>query len=276
MDPICIAGAGRVGQALGRLLRLAGEPVVAIASRTFSQAERAAAFVGGEARAASYEETEGRVLICAPDDAVADVASRVGSRTRIALHTCGSRGPEILLRLRERGVAVGSLHPLQTFPTPDAGVERLPGCAFAVAGDPEAAEWAAAIVALLGGTTLTIQNHALYHAAAVMASNYVVALLGAAESLMEMAGVRRDDALPALAPLIRASVENTIALGPARALTGPLQRGDAGTIALHMEALREAPERVRELYRSAGLQTLTIPRRGEGISEIERILQERN
>ena len=269
-----------MGQALGRLLRLAGEPVVSIASRNLEHAQRAAAFVGGHTRAISYEDAEGRVLICVPDAAVTDVAARLSSRTRVALHTCGSRGPEILNDLRARGVACGSLHPLQTVPTPEAGLEQLPGSTFAIAGDAAATAWAGAIISLLNGTRLLIRHNALYHAAAVMASNYVVALLGAAESLMEMAGAAREDALPALAPLIRASVENTFALGPARALTGPVQRGDAGTIALHMEALRQAPERLRELYRSAGVQTLAIAREGalpdDHASEIERILHQRN
>ena len=269
-------------QALGRLLKLHGEPVLRVASRTPEQARRAAEFIGGGVQPVAYDELGGRVIVCVPDDAVEAVAARLSDRASIVLHTSGSRGPEALDVLSRRGVACGSLHPLQTVPTPQAGVDRLPGCMFAVAGDAAAAEWAQQIVSLLKGSTILIAPgcHAVYHAAAVMASNYVTALLGAAESLMAIAGVTREQALPALAPLVRAAVENALTLGPVAALTGPVQRGDARTVASHLEALRSAPAEVADLYRAAGRQTLTMAReRGlpdQAVASIERILNERN
>ena len=115
----------------------------------------------------------------------------------------------------------------------------------------------------MDGSVLEIEDRLrpLYHAAAVMASNYLVALLGAAEAMMIAAGAPREAAMPALSPLIRSTIDNALRLGPVAALTGPIQRGDAGTVAGHLEALTSAPEPVTSLYRAAGLATLDIARR---------------
>jgi predicted short-subunit dehydrogenase-like oxidoreductase (DUF2520 family) len=147
-------------------------------------------------------------------------------------------------------------------------VAALPGCAFGITGDGQAAAWAERIATLLGGRALRIafDRRPLYHAAAVMASNYVVGLIDAAGILMNAAGVEEPEALCALAPLVRASAENALSLGPQRALTGPIERGDVETVALHWRALRTAPASVRDLYRSAALHALRLAR-GRGLSE---------
>lgn len=258
-----------MGQALGRLLRERGEPIAAVASRTPERAAEAAAFVGGGAKAFGYRELPqyaARILIAVPDEAIADVArvlAEAGMHRGTALHTCGTRGPEALAPLAAMGVACGALHPLQTVANPEEGVRALPGVAFAIDGDGEAGVWAEHLVALLGGLALRISAEArpLYHAAAVMASNYVVTLISAAVILMKEAGVEESLALRALAPLARTSVENAADLGPAAALTGPIARGDAATVRAHLAALEGGPEPVESLYRIAGLATLELARR---------------
>lgn len=285
-DPIGIAGAGRIGQAVGRLLRERGEPVVAVASRQPGHAEAAAAFVGGGAKAVSYSrlpELAGRLLIAVPDDAVAQVAgvlAEAGMSRGAALHTCGTRGPEALAPLAARGVSCGAFHPLQTVASPEQGVLSLPGVAFGITGDGPAGAWAERIAALLGGQVLRIPSHRrpLYHAAAVMASNYLVGLLDGVVILMGAAGVDEDQALRAIGPLVRASVTNALALGPLKALTGPVERGDMETVSIHLKALAEVSAPVRELYRAAGLQVLGLARR-RGLSaakarKLEELLQE--
>jgi len=265
---IAIAGAGRIGQALGRLLRERGEPVVAVASRSPERARAAARFVGG-VRAVGYSEAPecaSRVLIAVPDDALSSVAEAVagaGMKDGACLHTCGTRGPEALAVLAAQGVSCGALHPLQTVASPEQGLSALPGAAFAVTGEGPAAAWAQRIVALLDGLVLRIpaERRPLYHAAAVMASNYVVGLIDAAVMLMGAAGVEEDRALRALAPLVRASSMNALTLGPLKALTGPIERGDVETVSLHMQALAETSAPVREFYRSAGLYVVTLARR---------------
>lgn len=290
-DAIGIAGAGRVAQAIGRLLAERGERVVAVASRNPAHAAAAAAFIAGEAgetacAAVSIEQLPvraGRVLIAVSDDALAEVARRLagaGMSAGAVLHTCGARGPEILEPLSRAGVSCGVLHPLQTVASPAQGVRDLPGAAFAISGDPGAVAWAGRICALLECTPLSIApgRMPLYHAAAVMASNYMTALIDAAVILMVAAGIDEKTALGALGPLVRASVENTLAMGPGQALTGPIQRGDAETLRRHIDSLAGVPGAASELYRSAGRCALELARR-QGLDErkagrIERLLEE--
>jgi len=165
-------------------------------------------------------------------------------------------------------------------PTPEGGVRSLPGIAFAIDGEGEALEWAGRIVALLGGKTLRIRpdKRALYHAGACTASNYAVAIVDAAVMLMGAAGVEEDMALDALAPLVRASFSNALEIGPVKALTGPVSRGDAETVSAHLGGIAAAPESVRRLYRSAALHALEVARRrglaGERARKVKELLLE--
>ncbi|HEX5430531.1 MAG TPA: Rossmann-like and DUF2520 domain-containing protein [Bryobacteraceae bacterium] len=283
--PIGIAGAGRIGQALGRLLRDRGERVIAVAGRDLTRTQQAAAFIGAGVKALAYAELPahaGRILIAVPDDALAEVAAvlaRSPHPPQAAVHTCGSRGPEALSPLQAIGVSCAALHPLQTAATPEQALAALPGSGFAIDGTGPAKDWAFEICRMLNGTPLEIaaETRPLYHAAAVMASNYVIALLDAAVILMREAGIGQEEALQALGPLARASVENALALGPLQALTGPIERGDAGTVSSHLRAMGEVSEDIRELYRRAGLYTAQMARRkirGADRGEIESILRE--
>jgi len=267
-QPIGIAGTGRLAQALGRLLRQAGCPVTAIAGRDPVRAQQAAAFVGVRSvTLAELARVASRWLIAVRDEALATVAAelaRAGARTGIALHTSGVRGPEALAPLADSGVSCGALHPLQTVATPEQGVHALRGSAFAITAEGAAADWAEQIVHAAGGWTLRIPapRRAAYHAAAVLASNCLVGLLDAAVSLMSVAGIEPHEALRALAPLVRASCENALALGPAAALTGPVRRGDLETVSLHWQALADAPPTVREIYRVCSLHLIALARLG--------------
>jgi predicted short-subunit dehydrogenase-like oxidoreductase (DUF2520 family) len=271
-EPIGVAGTGRVAQALGRLLHTRGEPVVAVAGRNPERTARAAEFIGAAAVSfAQLPERAGRILIAVSDGALAEVARELaaaGMHRGVALHTCGAHGPEILEPLARVGVACGVLHPLQTVATREIGLPNLPGSAFGIAGDAAAVAWGERIAALLDGTALHIApgTMAAYHAAAVMASNYVTGLLDAAAILMKTAGIGEETALGALAPLIRAAVENSVALGPEKALTGPIERGDVDTVRRHLRSLGAAPPSVSGLYRAAGLHVLEMARR-RGLAE---------
>lgn len=264
-SPVGIAGAGRVAQALGRLLKTRGEPVTFVASRTIDHARTAARFIGGDVQAVSYAELAehaGRVLVAVPDSALEAVAAAVGAKSGIVLHTCGTSGPEALRAVVEAGVSCGTLHPLQTISDPESGVEALVGAAFSISGDPAALDWAEHIARTANGRVLRIasEHRPLYHAAAVMASNYLTALLGAAQTLLCAADVDPEEALQALGPLARTSIENALRQGPVAALTGPIERGDVSTISLHLDALADIRGPIRRLYRAAGLQTLELAR----------------
>jgi predicted short-subunit dehydrogenase-like oxidoreductase (DUF2520 family) len=283
MQPdIAIAGAGPVAQALGRALRERGVEIACIASRNPLRAEAAAAFLGGGCLPVAYSAVPSHashVLVAVSDRAIAPVAEELArdqGRLRIALHTCGSYGPEALAPLQAVGVSCGGIHPLQTIRDASQGADSLRGAAFAICGDAAAANWAEEIAALLGGAVLRIAPGArhLYHAAAVMAGNYVTALLDCAEQLLLLAGVPPEDALRALVPLVRTSVDNAVRLGAVEALTGPVMRGDAATVGEHVRALRDAQESIGELYRAAGLHALRMAgQRGLGGEEAASVRQ---
>ena len=172
------------------------------------------------------------VLIATPDTVVADVAAAILPGRAVVAHVAGSLGLDVLAPHDRRA----ALHPLMSLPDAEIGAERLTGGWFAVAGDPLVADLAAA----LGGRTFEIadDDRALYHAAAAVASNHLVALLGHAQRLGASVGVPAD----ALMALALGSAENAVALGPAAALTGPAARGDEATLAAHRDAIgRRAP-----------------------------------
>ncbi|GJM37874.1 MAG: hypothetical protein DHS20C19_12410 [Acidimicrobiales bacterium] len=229
-----IVGAGRAGGALARALTAAGWPEPTMFGRG---ADPAAVGVDADL-----------VVIATPDDAIAGVAAALRRRPEVTVaHLAGSLGVDAL----GDHPRVAAIHPLVSMPDAGTGAARLPGAWFAIAGDPRVQQ----IVAALDGHAFHVADadRAVYHAAAVVASNHLVALLGHAERIAATAGVPFD----AFTGLIRGSVENVASLGPAAALTGPAARGDEATIDRHLAALSEderAPyaAMVREARRLAG------------------------
>lgn len=268
-EKVGIAGAGRVARALGRALYERGVDVAYVASRHRDRAQAAAEFIGPFTTAVEYSELpshSGRLLIAVSDSAIESVASLLangGARDGIALHTCGGKGAEALRALSDCGVACGTLHPLQTVREGQGSASALTGISFAVSGDEKAVAWAEEIARLLEGHVLRIRPECqvLYHAAAVMASNYITTLLDVAQELLVSAGLDPAEAIRALAPLVRTSVENAVTLGTTATLTGPIARGDSDTVASHLNALSNRGERVRHLYSVAGLNALAIAER---------------
>ena len=223
-----------------------------------------------------------RVLIAVSDCAIAEVAQRLcrsAGTGGIALHTCGAKDESELDALRAKGFACGTIHPLQTIASPEGGAASLPGCTFAISGDAAALGWARAIARLLDGGVLGVnrENRALYHAAAAMASNHLVALADAAQQMLAKAGgVDGETAMQALAPLVGTTLANVLERGPAWALTGPIERGDAETVRRHLSSMPQGT--IMELYRAAAKQTLDLARR-KGLNEqaaaaIDRALKE--
>lgn len=280
--PLAIAGTGRVAQALGRRLVLGGWPVVAVAGRDAGRTEQAASFIGPGTGASSFAGLAAwspYVVIAVPDDAITEVARQIG-RAEAAIHTSGLYDVEPLTPLRERGCACASMHPLQTVATPEQGVEALAGAWFSISGDEAACRLAGELVAAAGGRTFSVagKRRPVYHAAAVMASNYVVALLDAAVMLMERAGVEGGAARLALGPLVKSAAANALDMTPERALTGPIRRGDKGTLKLHCRELNSADPAIARLYGALGRQTIHLAVRAgltpEAASQLEMILSE--
>ncbi len=218
-------------------------------------------------------------VLSVPDAALEDVARELaealnaarfpaGRDSRIAvMHTSGATSTEVLASCADRGCLTLSFHPLQTFSDPATGIDRLPGTTVAVTpgpgGDPEEA-WrlGGRIARAIGATACRLgeEHRVLYHSAATVASNYLVTLGYVAENLLCAAGFPRETALPALLPLMRGALDNLTNQGSVAALTGPLSRGDTGTVAAHLSGLdRESPA-ISTLYRELGLATLDIVR----------------
>ena len=210
---IHIVGPGRAGRSLGIALHNAGWPPPAFFGRGD---DVAGVGVGADV-----------VVVATPDDVIADVAASLPHTDAVVVHLSGSRG------LQELGEhpRVGALHPLVALPEPETGAARLVGAWFAIAGD-EAVD---RIVEVLEGRSFTVadEDRARYHAAAVVASNHLVALLSQVEVIATSVGVPFD----ALLDLADGSLANVRSLGPAAALTGPASRGDEATIRRHLAAL---------------------------------------
>jgi predicted short-subunit dehydrogenase-like oxidoreductase (DUF2520 family) len=276
---ISVVGAGRVGTALAVLWQRAGHRIVAVAGGAATPG-RAAAHLPGvpvldDASAARDAEV---VLIATPDDAIAAACAQVAPALRpgaAVIHASGATGLDALEAAGRRTL---SLHPLQTCPTVEAAVERIPGAAFAVTAlDEEGYALGERLALDAGGRPFRLADEAkpLYHAAAVFASNYLVTVTALAEELERSAGV--PDPLDALAPLQAATLANVERVGPAEALTGPAVRGDAATVRKNLEALAaHAPEAVGPYVVLADLALALAERAGRlpghGRGAVEEVL----
>ena len=265
---IAIIGPGVVGTTLGILAARAGYEVVAVAGRSDRHARAAAERIGPAIRATTAVEAARAaklVLLTVPDDAVEPLCQElaragVPGPGAVLAHCSGALSSEVLTPARRLGAAVGSMHPLQTFPNVAAGLERAPGAFFFCEGDERAVEALEALARAIGGKAvrITSTDKLLYHAAAVMACNYLTALLDAALTVAGHAGIPPEQALEALQPLVRATIDNVFAAGPASALTGPIARGDCRLIDRQYRRLAQADARLGELYAAVGLWTVEL------------------
>lgn len=205
------------------------------------------------------------VVLAVPDDAIAPLArslARAGSLAphQVVLHLSGLLDHEALAALSDSGAALGSLHPLQTLVEPERVPEHLRGAWAAVEGMPRAVEMAERLARDLGMRPFRMraEDKARYHAGAVFASNYFVVVEAVAQDLLRSTGLSETDAWSALAPLVGGTLDNLAKRGPLGALTGPVARGDAETVARHLAVLSGDQ---RELYRQLGTLALDLARR---------------
>ena len=242
-----LVGPGRAGTSLALAMQDRGWTLRAVAGRAADAASVLAAStrLGAPARdVAAVGADADVVLIATPDAAIADAAAATAPGLRrgaLLLHLSGACTLDELdkLRVARPDVEVGSLHPLQSLPSPDTGVARLPGSWCAIAG-PAAVE-RLAITLGMRPFRVADRDRVRYHAAATIASNHVVALLGQAARVAAAAGVPP----AALVPLVRATLDNVEELDARDALTGPVARGDVDTVARHLDAL---PADERDAY----------------------------
>jgi predicted short-subunit dehydrogenase-like oxidoreductase (DUF2520 family) len=262
---VAVVGAGRVGTAVAVLLRDAGHRIVAVSGRE-GTARRAAVHLPGVVvrDAAEAAAAADIVILGVPDDALEATATALADAGAFhpgawVVHLSGAAGLDVLAPVRAAGARTLALHPLQTFPDVEGAIERIPGCAVGVTAEDERGDALGARLAEdLGARPFRLPERArpLYHAAAVFASNYVVASIGRADQLFGVAGI--GEAADALMPLVRATVDNIARLGVGAALTGPAVRGDAGTVARNIAALAESAPDAVAAYVAMAREALTL------------------
>jgi predicted short-subunit dehydrogenase-like oxidoreductase (DUF2520 family) len=199
------------------------------------------------------------VWITTPDGAIASVCEEIAGKKGFApgatvIHCCGAHSAEILSSAHGCGARILSIHPLQTMADTDQAVANLPGSFFALDGDDEAIEMGKTMIEALGGTVMVIPSEGkmLYHAAAVVACNYFVALVFQALRMFESIDIDPDKGLPALMPLIHGTVRNLERVGVPKALTGPIERGDLKTIEGHLAAFDRLMPQGKRVYAEMG------------------------
>lgn len=259
-----IVGGGAVGTALGVALTRAGWPVHAVASRDAGRRERFAALVEGARGFAEpqalIEEVE-FIILAVPDDALATLASSVRLYSGQAMvHTSGVLGADVLEPAMAAGTQVGAFHPLVAFADTERAIAALRGATVAIEGDDQLAGLLADMADALGATAVRLAegSKAAYHAAAVLAAGGFIALLDAIAELGAVAGLDEAGSLAVYGPLIEGTLGNARALGIRQALTGPMTRGDVGTLAAHLAALRDHAPGALPLYVAAGHREVAL------------------
>ena len=254
---VAIIGAGRAGRVFARRLHEHGWKIEAVVTQSEPSARRAVRFIGAGHPSASISARvfgAQTILVATPDSAIPGVAAelaRTGGpelRGKVVLHTSGALSSNSLDLVREQGAATGSIHVMQTFT--GIGLPSLEGRVFAIEGDVRAVNVARRMARDLGGLPVQIAGAAKssYHCAAVLACAEILALMEASTRLLMSIGMKRREALRALLPLTRQVLQNFERLGPTRAWTGPLARGDYGVIAAHRQALQKFPPEFSAAY----------------------------
>jgi predicted short-subunit dehydrogenase-like oxidoreductase (DUF2520 family) len=268
---VFIMGAGVVGTALAARLVRAGIPVFGLHGRQVELTDAARAIsgvVGSTGEIPAIISESDIVIISVRDERIREVVDRLVNEKRlragqVLLHTSGANAAaSILAAARPHVRAVGTLHPLVSFADPRVAVEHMREVAFGIEGDEPAKAYAKRLVRALGARAVFLEaaNLPLYHAGAVLASNYVVALADMAQRLLVTAGVPQDQALPALIPLLSSVVQNLAQVGLPAALTGPVERGDVSSVEQHLRTLEARAPELLELYRLVGRDVLRLAR----------------
>jgi predicted short-subunit dehydrogenase-like oxidoreductase (DUF2520 family) len=241
--------------------------VASILNRTVQSAARAAGFVGSGRAVGTYAELEKAdvAMISASDEAIEPCCRKLcdagtpGPGT-VVFHCSGALASTVLEPARALGASIASIHPIKSFADPATATESFAGTFCAIEGDPPACAVLSDALKRCGGIPFAIQpqSKTIHHAATVLASNYLVALMELALRCFEHSGVARETALRVLGPLAAGTISNVSQLGPIRALTGPIARGEASVVASHCEALGQWDASVQVLYKALGRVALDL------------------
>lgn len=262
---IGFVGAGRVGTALAVRLKEAGYRIVGAWSRSPESRQR---FLSYLPEAQAFERPEellevaDLIFLTTSDDAIPEVAKAIPwSGRHMVVHCSGALSLDVLEPARQKGADVGSFHPCQAFATIDQAIQNLPGSTIGIEASTEGLKGILKRMAEALGCPYVIvppEGKVLYHAAAVFASNYTVALMGVAVRLLEALGIGTEEGTKLLLPLLRGTVANIQNVGLPKCLTGPIARGDITIIEKHLDTLRKTDPRLFRVYAILGLETIPL------------------
>ncbi len=262
MQTLNVIGCGHVGQTLARLWTgNAVFEVRGVLNRSQSSGERAIDFVGSGTVVDDFDQLEPTdlVMISARDDAIetccqALCQSGTLREGAIVFRCSGSLPSTLLAAAREHGARIASVHPVKSFADSARAADTFAGTFCAVEGDAEACAVLRDALQACGANTFDVRPEAktIYHAGTVFSCNYLVALLELGLRCFEQAGVPREAAAEILCPIVQGTVDNVLSLGPARALTGPIARGEVPVVERQIEALGAWDETVERAYRMLG------------------------
>lgn len=265
-------GAGKVATAFGRYLHDHGIPISGYHGRHADKVDRACQATRSRSYpdAASVAANSEILLITTRDDQIAGVCASLCEQKSVDArhligHMSGAHSSRLLADAERMGASVFSLHPLQAFAEEKKALADLPHTYFSLEGDGKRLAPIRNILSQTGNRYFSInsEHKTLYHLSACILSNYLVTLMDSGLQALGSSGIDAREGFTAMRPLIEGTLSNIARLGPAKALTGPIARGDAGTIKQHLQALRKSGlEDVEALYRLLGLQTLALAGRG--------------
>ena len=267
-------GAGRVGCALAWHCHRLGYPISGVTDLKPKQAwvvyglmKQPYERLGSRAVAAGSDV----LFLTVPDAHIVPVFESVRKWLipgTIVAHCSGAFGPEVFARAKEQGLGTLALHPVQSFSSHSQAIRSLPGWFFAADGSGSGLLFGRRLVRQLHGGWVRVRapDRSLYHAMCVFASNFVSALFDAAEEIARELGISRRRAGAMLAPLARTVLDNVVEQGAAVSLTGPVERGDALTVAAHLHALEKRTPKLAPVYRTLSDRLVEMARR-EGLDE---------
>ncbi len=264
MLKIGFIGAGTVGTALAILLDRHNYEVVAVSSRSLTSTQNLVSAVSRCRILNSNQavaDVSDLVFITTPDDIIPIVVTEVQWHSgQSVVHCSGADSTAILEPAKKSGARVGCLHPLQTFAGISEAVENTPGSTFTIEAEPPLLNTLKEMATAVGGCWIELKagDKAAYHAAAVIACNYLVTLVKLATDLWQTFSIPPAQATQALLPLLRGTLNNLENIGLPQCLTGPIARGDTGTIKKHLATLQKVAPSMLSVYKELGLQTIPV------------------
>jgi len=268
MKTLNIIGSGRVGRACGRMwARARVFEIQDVLTRSRQSAAKAVAFIGAGHAVGGLADMRGSDvwMIATRDDAIRASCDTLAATDKITpddivFHVSGATPSSALQSAAARGALIASVHPIKTFPDAELAVQRFPGTFCGAEGHPDALRVLKPAFESIGATVFEIaaELKPVYHAGGVFSCNYLAALIEVALRAHEKAGIPRAASLKALEPLVRETVDAIFDQGPARALTGPIARGDIATVKHQLAMVQDWDAGVGALYRGLGLVAVAL------------------